>query len=199
MKIAVDIDEVLFEYVEAYLDFLKERVPHNKKYEDFVTYNFWELFNISREEAIKIADEFYDSPFFDKARVVDGSKESLEYLTKKGFEIYFLTSRPIRWKKKTTNFLKKNYPFKKKNLIFSGDFHKKNGETKAQICKKLGISLIVEDNLFYALDCASKGIYVLLFDRPWNKQKIKNNKIKRCFNWKEIVLEIEKFCEKNGS
>ena len=44
---------------------------------------------------------------------------------------------------------------------------------KSQLCQELGAQLLIDDNPVYALECAQRGIEVLLFDwelgYPWSK------------------------------
>lgn len=43
MKIGVDLDEVIVEFVRAFLDFYNQKFDTNYFFEQWRTYNFWEV------------------------------------------------------------------------------------------------------------------------------------------------------------
>lgn len=105
-----------------------------------------------------------------------------------------MTTRPIIFKEKTENWIKKHIDFPVK-IIHSGDFYLDNkARKKADICKEIGIKIMIEDVAKYALECAEVGILVILFDKPWNKG-IKHKNIIRVNNWIEALKEINSFAE----
>jgi len=189
MNIGIDIDEVIVEFVRGYLDFYNLR--HNKKikFEDVFSYNLWEVLGVPREYAFRLADEFYKTNLFENIRLVNGAKESICNLAKK-HQIFIITSRPPHIKKETESFIKKHFQDINLNVVYSGDMHAANGKTKSQICKERGISLFLEDNGKYAVECAKNGIKVFLFDKPWN-QNFKHNNIIRIQTWGEVLKQIK--------
>lgn len=64
-------------------------------------------------------------------------------------------------------------------------------KSKSEICGELGISIFIEDNSSYALDCAKKGIKVLLLDKPWNKNYEKHPNIIKVNSWEEILERLK--------
>ena len=57
------------------------------------------------------------------------------------------------------------------------------------------ISVMIDDSLKHARDCASQGVYVLLadFGYPWNQTAKLPENIKRVHSWKEIVDEVARY------
>lgn len=188
MKIGVDIDEVLAEYIESVITFFNKKTGRSLKKEDFKTYNFWETWGGTREEAIKLTEDFFNSELFDLIEPIKDSKEAINNLFK-NHEIFFITSRPFRWKEKTEKWIIKHINENPK-IIFSSDFHTGQGKTKSRICKEHGIDLIMEDNGKYATECAEEDIPSILFNKPWN-QGVSHNNLIRVNNWKEALKEIE--------
>jgi len=189
MKIAVDIDEVLCESVKGFLEVLKIKKEIDAQFEDIYSYNLWEVFGIEKQEAIDFFDEVILAGNLELG-LVGGAQKGMEILGGLGHEIFFITSRPLRYRDETLRFLKNNF-YQSPNLIFSGDFHLEQGKSKSEICKNLNIGLIIEDNGLASLKYANEGLRVLLFDKPWNKN-IKHENIIRCKDWNEIVLNIKK-------
>lgn len=190
MKIGIDIDEVIAEFVEGYFAFYNLKHNKNFKYEDAFTYDLWKVLGISKENAFKIAREYYDSEFFDHIKLVSGSIEGINKLYQNN-ELFFITSRPKEIEKQTKEFLEKHFPKLSLNLIHSFNPLEKQGKSKAEISKELKISFLIEDHEEYALECAKKGIKVLLFDKPWNRNIQTHENIIKVLNWGEI-LEIIK-------
>ncbi len=74
-------------------------------------------------------------------------------------------------------------------VIFSGEIY--GGKTKSTICKDKWISLIVEDNVIYALNCAQEDIKVFLLDKPWNKKYKHHKNIVKVKDWDEIIDKLK--------
>ena len=187
MKIGVDIDEVVVEFFKKYLKLFNKRFGKNLIFEDIVKYEIWDLTDVSQEETLRVLDEFGSSESFFRIQLVKGAKEVLDEFFK-SHEIFFITSRPEKAKEQTWKFFEErfqNSPFK---IIFSGDMFGGN-KTKFEICKELGIPILIEDRRKYALDCAQNGIRVLLMDKPWN-QNCEHENLVRVKSWKEIMEKI---------
>jgi len=189
MKIGIDIDEVVVEYVKHYLDFCEKKLGRKFLIEEISVYNLWKVLDISEEEVYEIAKVFNDSGEVEKQEFVEGAKEALNVLSKDN-KLFFITSRPSYVKDRTLKFFENHLPEINFELIFS---EKCNGneKTKAEICGELGIRVLIEDRRKYALDCADKGIRVLLMDRPWNRENCEHKNIIRVRDWEEIMGEIE--------
>ena len=188
MKIGIDIDGVVADFFRKFLEFYNKKTGNNVSIENWVTYNFWDFLPISKEEGKKLMDEFYLVEDFDKISLIEGSKEAIHNLAKQN-QIYIITASPLRWGEKTKRFFDKHFPGKKISLIHSRD---ENDKTiyKKEICKNLGISILIEDCGYIALQCAEIGVTVFLLDRPYNKN-IEHENIIRVKNWNEILEKIK--------
>lgn len=193
LKIGIDIDEVVVETIKPFLNFFNNERKTNFKFEDFKSYNWWEILPITKEEAFSLSDFFFESHFED-IPFVEGAKEFIEKISE-SLEIVFITSRREKIKQKTRDFLKDNFFGLGYSLFFSSEWDKESEKDKGDICVGEGIGILVEDNGEHSLNYAERGIKVLLFDKPWN-QKIEHENIIRVYSWKEIYEEIIKI--KNG-
>lgn len=189
MKIGLDLDEVIVEFARGYLNLYNQKYNKNVKFEEIFSYNLWEPLRISRKEAFDLADDYYDSESFDNIKLVDGAKQGLEKLAHNN-ELLIVTSRPIYVQHKTEEFLQRTFPEVPIDVVYSGDVFNSQGKTKANICENLGLSWFVEDREEYALECAERGIKVLLFDKPWNRNGQLHKNITRVFSWQHILEEI---------
>ena len=167
MKIGIDIDEVLAKFVDSYLQIYNFKYNKNINTKDMFTYDLWVPLKISRDEAVSITNELFNSDLYDKIGVIEGSQEGVRRLAKDN-ELYIITARPIFAKEKTKEFFNKYYQDIKFSMYYTGDFF--NGAMiKSELCSKKGIDYMIEDNAEIVLDCSKKGINTILFDKPWNQ------------------------------
>jgi uncharacterized HAD superfamily protein len=195
MKIGCDVDDVTVEFVPSYLEAYKKRYSKEFREEDIYSFDLWKPLGISKEAAIELNMELFNSPVYDNLNLVEGAKKGLGQLAEKN-ELFLMTARPSYAEEKTRNYFKKRFPEVDLPIYFTGDFFDGTPK-KSDLCKKIGITLIIEDNWEIALDCLEKNIGVLLYDHPWNKcfEDTKHKNIKRVYDWEEILREINK---KNG-
>jgi uncharacterized HAD superfamily protein len=191
IKIGIDIDEVLANHLEKLNEFYYEKTGQEFNEEDYNTYNWWEVWDITKEEAIEIDKEFKRSTFFREILPVDETVDIVKQLSLKN-ELFIITSRSIEIKELTLNWFFNHFEINLP-IIHSGDFWGSN-KSKAQICEELGVSIFIEDHPVYALDCAKNGIKTFLLDKPWNRNYEQHENLIKVQNWKEIIerLEIEK-------
>lgn len=188
MKIGIDIDEVVVEFFKEYLKLFNERFEKNLVLDDILKFEIWEFTDVSKEDALSLAEEFNSSDNFFKMNFVDDSKESL-FKINENFDIHFITSRPENLNEKTKIFLKSHFKEMDFDLHFSGGVWN-DRKSKSQICKELEIPVLIEDRRKYALECAQEGIKVLLLDKSWN-QNCEHENIICVKDWNEIMKEIE--------
>ena len=60
MRIGIDMDEVIADWVNAVLKFYHTKTGKKHDKEEFKEYKLWPVWGISKEEAIKIVDEFHE-------------------------------------------------------------------------------------------------------------------------------------------
>jgi len=189
MKIGLDLDEVVADFMDALLKFYYYKKGRLHKKEEFLEYKWWPVWGISKEEAIALVDEFHKAHNLEDIKLAEGAIESISDLLNRSYELFIITARPVRFRNKIEEWIKHHLKTNKIKLIHAGDFHKGQAATKAEICNKEGIKLLLEDSGETALDCAEKGVSVILFDKPWNKL-YNHKKIKRVKNWHEAMNAI---------
>lgn len=189
MKIGIDIDEVIKDTLNSVLNFYYERTGKRYSREDFKVYNWWEIWNMTKEEALQIWYEFVRSELYNKIPMIEGSKEAIELLDKK-HDIMFITSRSDSLENETREWFEIHFPGKKFRISFTS--YVEGGLTgKSDVCENNGIGILIEDQAIHSKECADKGIKVILFDKPWN-QGVEHENIIRVNGWSEALREIEK-------
>jgi len=186
MKIAIDLDDVVVDFVNGFLKTYELIYGKKFPFEKIISYNFCKCLKIPKEEAYGLVNRFYETDYFKNIVFIKGAKEGIHKLAKKG-QIYFVTARPLKIKDKTRVFIEEHFPNIFLEIIHSGDLFSNQGPTKATICKKKNIEFLIDDNKNYAIECASNGTKVLLFDKPWNKDLDNDKNIYRVYNWREVL------------
>src|SRR3989344_6355460 len=173
MKIGLDMDEVLCDLLSEYIKFLNSEYDMSLSQKHFNGYYAWDTWKGTIEEKIKLFDEFYKSKYFKNIKPI---KEAVDHLLnlKNNHKLYIITSRPDYLKIHTRNWIKKYFPETFSGIYFTNYILNKK---KSDICKKIGIEIMIEDSVDYALDCSLYNIKVILLSYPWNKLKIANDKI----------------------
>jgi uncharacterized HAD superfamily protein len=199
MKIGIDIDDVVVEFVKGFCEFFNKLKNTNYVFEDVYTYNLKKLVNISKEEEINLIKDFNKSEKFFNLDFVKGAKENIFDLEEKN-KIFFITSRPLEIEKITNDFFERNFPKNNFEIHFSCEkWGNGEGKTKGEICLDLGIEVIIEDNEKFALECAEKGIKSFLLDKPWNQDYVKHENIIKVKNWKELMVHLNEILKEENA
>lgn len=186
------MDEVLTEFVKNFIVFHNQNYGTNLNFEDIKKYFFCDILGISFEEDIKRQYKFFETDLFKRIQPVNGAINGVNKLNN-NFEMIIITARPNEIKDKTVKWIEGYFPDIFSQIIFTNK-HSLNNDLKREkhdICLETGVNLIIEDSLATAEKCASKGINVLLLDKPWNQAENLPEGIKRVYSWNEIVREVE--------
>ena len=187
MRIGVDCDEVLLKLIESYLEFNREKYGICLRREQVVSYHIWGVLDVSKQEADRRMDEFFESEFFERVSPVEDAQYSVSFLSKEN-NLLVITSRPLKIKNQTARSLKKFF-----GDVFSGIYHtdeyskfRRRPDSikktrKVEVCKDRRVDVLIEDSLKNSIDCAEEGIVerVLLLDAPWNQNGSLPKNVKR--------------------
>ncbi|MFH1473227.1 MAG: hypothetical protein ABIF06_02345 [bacterium] len=187
--IGLDLDDVLLNFNDAFLEFHNHNYNTNHRRKDIKSYyqeDFWE---IKKQEIQKRLNEFYYSLFHKNASPVEGAVEAIAELSKNN-TLHIITASPQEIEKEIKHWLKQHF----KNNFDSVHFARKSifdkdVKSKKDFCKNLKIEVFVDDALHNAEDVASIGIPVFLFDTPWNQGELKPL-ITRVYSWGEIINNL---------
>jgi uncharacterized HAD superfamily protein len=193
MIIGIDIDEVLSEMIEHFLEYNNRIYGTKYKKEDMFDYNIENVMKLTEAQVLQIFVQFHDSPEFHAIRTKEGSEDAISRLAKK-HELHVITARTNDIKEDTHKWLEKNFPEAFKHVHFANDRWNTGTQTKDELCNDLKIQIMVEDNFNFAKKIAARGIKVLLMDGPWNQIETLPENVIRVKNWKEaekIINEHE--------
>jgi uncharacterized HAD superfamily protein len=188
MFIAVDIDEVLAEFMDKLLEYHNDTYGTSFIKEDFISYDFWDVWGGTREEAIVKVKDFFRSRYSDEIVTVEGSLKAIAELRKK-HTLTVVTSRYDSVIEHTHSWIKKHYPDSFNGVHFA---HYDKNMSKAAICRRLEADVIIDDTTATATECSKIGMHVLLYDRPWNRKLLLQKNMTRVYSWEDILREIER-------
>ncbi|KAF9576546.1 hypothetical protein EC968_008024 [Mortierella alpina] len=197
--IAVDLDEVLARTTLAIADFHNDTYGTTLTMDDFVSYDYTQVWGGTREESIAKWRLFFDSPYFLKVEPVEGSLETLKLLKARRFSLVIVTARQQFVADLTKKFVDRHFPGIFESIYFANHFLTEEekltfiSKPKSVICRDVHAQLLIDDSLENATEVAKAGIPVLLFDLQgaykWNKlgdgQQLPD-KVTRVKSWKEV-------------
>ncbi|KAE8689170.1 Lysine-ketoglutarate reductase/saccharopine dehydrogenase bifunctional enzyme [Hibiscus syriacus] len=195
--VAVDVDEVLGNFVSALNRFIADRYSLNHTVSEYHVYEFFRIWNCSRDEADIRVHEFFKTPYFKKGiHPLPGAHMALHKLSR-FCSLSVVTSRQNVIKDHTIEWLEKHYPGLFQEIHFGNHFALDGkSRPKSKICRSLGAKILIDDNPRYALECAQVGIRVLLFDfensYPWCKTQSAEEHplVTKVHNWEEVERQI---------
>lgn len=197
MVVAVDVDEVLGSFLAALNRFIAERYSWNHSVSEYHVYEFFKIWNCSREKANILVHEFFTTHYFqDGIRPIPGARDTLQNLSS-FCSLSVVTSRQDAIKDHTLEWIEKFYPGLFEQIHFGNHFALEGqSRPKSEICRSFGAQVLIDDNPRYALECAEDGMRVLLFDYdnsyPWCKTGVDQSHplVTKVHNWQEVEEKL---------
>lgn len=188
MRIGIDIDEVMVDFLSAFLD--DYNIKHGTDYRRDTFHSFG-MHHVMQEDMATITERvkiFEQSDSFRNLVPVTGAVEGVNELAKNN-DLIIVSSRSEAIHDYTRDWLNQHFPKKIAEVHFSSHpyVNRQSTNSKADLCLMLRLDVLIEDALEYVLPCAQQGIKVLLFDTPWNRQPDLPANITRVHSWQDIV------------
>ncbi|GMH33366.1 hypothetical protein BSKO_01200 [Bryopsis sp. KO-2023] len=206
LRVAVDVDEVLGRFLIALNLFCKERYGMEYDVQDYWVYNFAKIWGCSGDMSNHIVHEFFESPHFRNGiPIMPGAQETLMELST-WCDLMVVTSRQHVIEDATTEWICQHFPGVFSSVHFGNHFaYEGVSRKKSAICKEIEADVLIDDNPFYAIDCASNGVDVVLYDwgnaYPWSKMPdgATDTKIQVVSNWVEVKKALQEIKTCQGS
>lgn len=185
MKIGIDIDDSLTQTSIRIIEWHNAAYGTTLTYEDVTTQQFSELFKITKEETTRRVNEWFATGAILTLEPMLGVPETLPQIASM-YDVYFVTARLPNRATATKAWLSKYLTGVEEKIHYAfNPYRGSGGKTKLEICKELGIELLIEDSEAFAVECAEAGITVLLLNHPWNRH-IDHPNVYRVNDWFEI-------------
>lgn len=132
--VAVDLDEVLGEFLTSLLTYYNEKKGTQYAYKDFHSYRFCDVWGGTNEEATDLIYEFFETDYFKTSSdsagpkgvpPVSGALDALKELSDT-FDFYVVTSRQLVIIEETRKWLDTHYPGIFKGALFGNHWAKEH-------------------------------------------------------------------------
>ncbi|CAL5228676.1 g11849 [Coccomyxa viridis] len=193
LRVAVDVDEVLGRFLHSLNKFCEEEYGLLFDIPDYSVYEFAKIWKCTTDESNRIVHDFFESQHFAAGILpIPGAYHSLQRL-RGSCDLVVVTSRQHCIRQPTLAWVQEHFPDVFREVHF-GNHWALEGKSKAksEICRDIGATVLIDDNPRYAVECASAGIDVLLYDwndsYPWSKTADGpvHPQIQRVRNWTEV-------------
>lgn len=188
--IAIDIDDVIADSTEAFRKRVNEHTganlqPHHYK----VQGEYWGYYErVWAEHGIELnQDEMDAEMIIDQSRIslLPGAGFAISELSKK-HKVVIVTARDPRWEEATRKWLQKHFGKDAPRLYFSEAHRKFSSQTKGQICKDLGASWLIDDNVNHCQTAQDEGVQPVLFGSyGWHYDVPED--FPRCRDWQAVL------------
>ncbi len=191
-RIAVDIDGVLANLTEPFLEYYNQKFGISFKLQDVHTFDFKKLLGINEEEEKNLLNDFFKSDFFKKIQPVIGAQDVISYLSKRN-HLVVITARKEYLKNETLEWIERFFPNVFSEIHFARNINSADESRphKFDLCVENEYEIIIEDDLIYAKPCAEKGIKSILLNYPWNQEENLHPEITQVNNWEEILEHLK--------
>ncbi|MBU0894587.1 MAG: hypothetical protein KKF48_03045 [Nanoarchaeota archaeon] len=190
MKIAIDVDDTVVDFVKPFLIYYNRGFNTNYSFEDINSSEIWKCLGLDKDSFRDLLVDFRKTSFFEDRVLYSDFKNVFEDLNKKHISC-FVTSRSKEVSRETESFFKRNLNNFNTPIFYSGGIHPTENGSKAEICLEKKVDFLVDDNEIYGLDCAEKGIGVFLLDKPWNQGDGLPDNVERVEDWYEILEKLK--------
>lgn len=181
MRIGVDMDDTICRTTE---------MVHNRLEEYSKQLGINPLDIMNDEELKGNFFAIYGEDIYKNTEIKRNVSDVIKRLRKKGNEIYLITSREDNFKTtKISAFEITRQWLAGHEIVVDAIVTSVYGETRAELCKKYNIDLMIDDDPYNYKKIISMGKQCLLFDDR-EKYALKENYVT---NW----LDIEKYIERN--
>ncbi len=190
--IGLDIDDTLTNTMEDWLaKFHKDgKLLHIKDVEGIRFFEWSESIfeGITKEEYM----EFWWKHSLSELPPYTDAQKWVQTFIKHGKILSVITARnEVDHKKDASLWIEKHFPEIQENNIYFANHQRGWSIPKSEICKKYGITLMIDDAFHNAVDLIENDITCILLEKPWNREKILSHPLLyRVKDWNEIITQI---------
>lgn len=190
--IAIDIDDVIADSTESFRLRINELLSVDLKKEHYrIEGDHWgyyeRVWRIHGLEGKVSMDDFDKEMMVDQSHVplLPNALYATSELTNR-YEIVLITSRNRAWEKSTLKWLKSHFGDSFSGVHFAGNKDDSESRTKGQLCREVGASWLIDDNLDNCQSAINEGVEAILFgDYGWHVNVRKGTT--RCKDWLAVL------------
>ena len=193
LKIGFDLDDVLVPYMKYFWDFCHNHLGYKNitPLDQMTSTSFEKLLGVDGDTMDKIIKEFEQHENWIKIHNHEPHPECIQLLTdlkQNGHTLFIITAREERYHSITHECISRFFPEIFTDVVFC-NIYRGNGkkETKSSVCKRLGCSILIDDNLDHVREVRESGIQGIAFgSNNWTKSD--PDHIKTWGELREILL-----------
>lgn len=170
--VGIDIDGVLLNYPETFLEFAAKELDVEKDITKFVLHNYRiyeelsEFFDVPIEKIQQIKHKFRIGGYKKNIKPIAGSAQFVSVLRNRGYKIILLSARPVQQYENI--FYDTIISLKNAEIIFDGIYFSE--EKEKEILEKFSnIEFFIEDSKENAFKIAKGNKKVFLLDKSYNQ------------------------------
>lgn len=191
MKIGIDLDDVLADMMPVLLTYHNDVYGTTLTKDDIWSYRFWDVLQVSQEEAIKRVFDFERSSRMLTILPLPGAVQAVETLGD-NHELSIITARDSEFAESTKHWLARHFPDVFSGIHFANHYSSTSTpRSKGDICKEIGIEVMIDDSFSNVVSCHGVCQSTLLFDAPWNVHEQLLDGMHRVASWHDIVEKIQ--------
>jgi 5'(3')-deoxyribonucleotidase len=187
-KIAVDVDEVLFPFVEEFIKDHNIRFATGLNKSQFLSYDFSEPLGLDAPKTAEKVYAFQKQLGSKGVKPLDKSREAVAKLSKH-YDLAIVTARHPQFEPITTKWLREHFEDSFASITHIGYAQvMEKPRTKAEVCLELGAIALIDDTIDHIVECSKSGVKGVLFGNyPWNQTEVLPSNVTRCSNWQEVL------------
>lgn len=158
-KIALDLDEVLVPLLRPMVKWRGAKMPTGKH-----PYLYREVFQCTEEQSQEILHKFYRSQDFLYTKPIPGAQRAMQILknTRDFDKLYVVTGRQDIARETTELWVERYFPGVFDDVILTNSFTEHEVK-KVDMCRALGVGLIIDDSYQTCDECRHAGIDAVNF------------------------------------
>lgn len=191
MKIAIDLDEVLGEFVQEFLKWYNRCYGTNWTFNDVVDYHWPNFMHTSVGQIIDDAHRFFATEEFVNLPLVSGARAGVLELAKT-HRLCVVTGRPFVVRNITRQWLDCNFPGVFETVEFTNNYAKDMVPvcSKGELCRKLQCDVLIDDDIRHVGSLLQHGVRPVILNKPWNICHPLPAAVARADSWPEIVQAV---------
>jgi 5'(3')-deoxyribonucleotidase len=194
MKIAVDLDEVLGDFVGTFLRWYNHNGYQPKlTKEDIVKYHFKDLIGMPEGEELAMMYRFFDDGEIANIQPMAGAQAGVKQLAER-HELYVVSGRQSRLQQETEQWVEKYFPNIFQGVYLANQYSLDGGPVldKGTMCKELGCEVLIDDGSQHVEPVTAMGVRVIILNHLWNEYHRLPASVLRADSWEEIVGAVNK-------
>ena len=188
--IYVDLDDVIAKTTCHYVEVVEREFGKTVDFENITSFNLQETLNLTDKEFDHFFALVHEPEIILNLEPMEGALDVLNRWVNQGYEISVITGRLTSTYESSLEWLDSNkVPFDSFIMVdkYSRPIVDRNIAISLIEFSKMKFDLAIEDSADMAEFLSRKmNTSVIIYDKPWNRNAVFQNGVKRCATWEEI-------------